>query len=560
MEKKKKVAHRRKDAAAFKQTEVSRKKEIGDIEIERGTDETSKISEKNITEKKTKKRSSFKNKIIRGVLIALCCVVVVALALGAVVFGTFMHYYNKMNYVVDNDITAIAPADIDTMEKDIDELESENYYVRRDITNADGEVIATTYDTIDLSALTDDERVSIEEEVAKELESASEAQKEALDRLASGQPYTPPTTEQDNVLVVKQDDVEREYETKTNDRGEITAVKKDGVEYEVVSNNKGQLIAVKNDGAGHEVNKDDEGNIISIEKNDQKYELGTDDAGTIVVLPPETSASESTASATLSAVSDVYNMLLIGTDLRAGAEGYGKSDAMILVSINRTNKTISMISFMRDLYADIPGYGVDKMNRAYKYGGGPLLMQTIEANYGIHIDNYAAVNFYSLIDIVDSLGGISINISPEEVEVANLYINEMCGGIGENPENYHIKGSGQLLLNGMQTVGYCRIRYVGRYDFERTERQRRVLLTIFSMLQSKSISEIDTFLNTALPKVTHNISSNTLAGLLMNAPAYMGYKVNTYRVPFDGTYHYSGEILVPDFSYTINELYNIINN
>jgi anionic cell wall polymer biosynthesis LytR-Cps2A-Psr (LCP) family protein len=124
-------------------------------------------------------------------------------------------------------------------------------------------------------------------------------------------------------------------------------------------------------------------------------------------------------------------------------------------------------------------------------------------------------------------------------------------------ENY-ITSSGNLHLNGVQTVGYCRIRYVGYMDFDRTERQRRVLITMASTLRSRNVTEINNFLNTALPKVTHNISSDTLASLLMNASTYLGYSINTYRVPFDGQYHYSGEILVPDFTYTIGTLYNII--
>lgn len=505
--------------------------------------------------KKDKNIVSRKKKIIRRVIIGLCCAAAILLVLVGVVYGVFQHYYNKTNYVPDDDITIMAAEQVESLKNDPDDKEGD-YYVRQEITNADGEVIGTTYNTVDLDSLTDEERASIEAQVAQELDAAAQEQSKALEMIASGQPYTPPTKEQNDVLVLKQDDIDREYETKEDEQGKLVIVNKDGDKYEVVSkNDDGQIIVVKNDGTDYEVSKDDKGNIVSINKGDQKYEVETDEVGAIVIVPPETKPAETTAPV---AASNVYNMLLIGTDLRAGHEGYGKSDSMILVSVNYTKKTINMISFMRDLYADIPGFSVNKLNRAYQYGGGPLLMKTLETNYGIHVDNYAAVDFYALRDIVDSLGGISLNISSEEVEVANEYIRQMCLAIGEKPENYYISGSGQLQLNGMQTVGYCRIRYVGRYDFERTERQRRVLLTIFSILQTKSASEVNIFLNTALPKVTHNISSNTLAGLLMNAPTYLGYQVNTYRVPFDGTYHYSGEILVPDFMYTINELYKII--
>lgn len=556
MEKSKKAVHRKKNAGVSKakKSDADKKEGVEYIELSQKSDAASRDT----VRKKSKK--PLKHKVIIGVSVALGCIVILALALAGTAVGVFMHYYNKTDYVADDSITTIAPADLETMETDIDDLMQEQFYVRRDVTNEDGEVVGTTYDMVDLSSLTDEERASVEAEHADEMEQASSAQKEALDQLAAGQLQMPAASEQDDVLVVKQEHVENEYEVEKNAQGEITTVKKDGTSYEVVSNQNGNLVAVKNDGADYEVKKDDNGNVVSISKGDQKYEIETGSGSELVVKPPETDALETAAPTVPADQSDIYNLLLIGTDLRANMEGYGKSDTMILISINHTKKTINMISFMRDLYANIPGFGVDKMNRAYKYGGGPLLMQTIEANYGVHIDHYAAANFYSLIDIIDSIGGVSINISAEEAAVANQYINEMCSGIGANPQDYYIQGSGQLQLNGMQAVGYCRIRYVGRYDFERTERQRRVLLTIFSTLRTKSIPEIDAFLNTALPKVMHNIPSGTVAKLLVNAPSYMNYTVNTYRVPFDGAYHYSGEILVPDFSYTIGELYNIINN
>ena len=100
---------------------------------------------------------------------------------------------------------------------------------------------------------------------------------------------------------------------------------------------------------------------------------------------------------------NVYNILLIGVD-RRDKTWYGNSDSMILLSVNKDTKQIHMTSFMRDLYANIPDVGVKKLNAACAYGGGPLVVRTIEDNYKLPIDNYASVDFDSMIDIIDAVG------------------------------------------------------------------------------------------------------------------------------------------------------------
>lgn len=99
---------------------------------------------------------------------------------------------------------------------------------------------------------------------------------------------------------------------------------------------------------------------------------------------------------------------------------------MILMSINKDTKQIHMTSFMRDLYANIPDVGVKKLNAACAYGGGPLVVRTIEDNYKLPIDNYASVDFDSMIDIIDAIGGIELSPSDDEIRVANQYVDEMC--------------------------------------------------------------------------------------------------------------------------------------
>lgn len=242
--------------------------------------------------------------------------------------------------------------------------------------------------------------------------------------------------------------------------------------------------------------------------------------------------------------SGVYNILLIGSD-RRDTGWFGNSDSMILMSINHNAKRITLISFMRDLYANIEGEGVRKLNHAYAVGGGPLLCSTITTNYGVHIDNYATVDFTSMAAIVDILGGLDVELYQEEA----TYLN------GEH--GYSLV-AGVNHLNGEQAVSYARIRYIGQYDYERTARQRRILSLIFDKAKSMDVLTLNEMANTILPYITHNIDQGQLVTLMTQLPSMVGYELAQDRVPYDGLYSNMGEILVPDFQTTIDRLQQTI--
>lgn len=248
-----------------------------------------------------------------------------------------------------------------------------------------------------------------------------------------------------------------------------------------------------------------------------------------------------------------YNLLLIGVDVR-DVQWHGNSDSMILVTVNHDTKKIYMTSFMRDLYAEIPGYGVRKLNAAHAIGGGPLLMQTIESTYGVVIDNYARVDFSSLTNIIDIVGGVDIDVSAAEAEVANGYIKEMCGLEGKDYEANKIKSMGMLRLSGIQAVAYCRIRYVGNADFERTSRQREVLTALVYQAKNMGIGQLNTLINEVLPLVTHNVEQKTVLSLISQVPSLLSYEFVTGRVPYDGLYVSKNEILIPNMAETIKRL------
>lgn len=245
--------------------------------------------------------------------------------------------------------------------------------------------------------------------------------------------------------------------------------------------------------------------------------------------------------------------LLIGVD-RRDKTWYGNSDSMILMSINKDTKQIHMTSFMRDLYANIPDVGVKKLNAACAYGGGPLVVRTIEDNYKLPIDNYASVDFDSMIDIIDDIGGIELSPSDDEIRVANQYVDEMCRLRNVEASAHQYTAGGEQHVDGYQAVAYARIRYVGNSDYQRTERQREVLSKMMQKMKSSSVTELSALADTILPSVTHNIDQSTLMTLIGELPTILSYEIVQSRVPYDDLYSSKGEMLVPDFSATISRL------
>lgn len=254
---------------------------------------------------------------------------------------------------------------------------------------------------------------------------------------------------------------------------------------------------------------------------------------------------------------DVYNVLLVGVD-RRDKSWAGNSDSMILMSLNYKKEQISMISLMRDTYVDIPGIGKRKLNAAHANGAGPLLLETVTKNYKIQVDRYVSVDFNSMIDIIDKVGGVELTLSAEEVRVANNYITEMCGLRNLEPTNYFFIQEGTKTCSGIQAVAYARIRYVGRSDYERTERQRTVLTKVFEKLKTMSLPDLYSFVEDVLPLVTHNIPEDEMWSLLAKSPSLFQYKLVKDRIPYDDMYKViyvnCQDMLVPDWEPTIAKL------
>ena len=247
----------------------------------------------------------------------------------------------------------------------------------------------------------------------------------------------------------------------------------------------------------------------------------------------------------------VMNILLLGTD-DYQSNDVGRSDSMMLVSVDTRHKKLKVTSLMRDLYVAIPGYGSNKLNAAYSLPGGKEkgareVVSTVEANFGVDINRFVIVDFTAFPKIIDSLGGVEITLSKEtnssgenEADLINTYSGDS--------KKVH---TGVNNLTGLQARYYSRIRAIGD-DYERTERQRKVFASVISKMKTSNLAKIDSVLASALPLVTTNMTKNEVVSLAANSLTYLNYPVSQHRVPADGEFEPKtldvGACLVPDLS------------
>jgi LCP family protein required for cell wall assembly len=201
------------------------------------------------------------------------------------------------------------------------------------------------------------------------------------------------------------------------------------------------------------------------------------------------------------------NIALFAVD-RRNKEQQGNSDVIMVISIDPVTKKIKMSSILRDTYVNIEGKGMDKINAAFATGGPQLAIKTINQNFNLDIKDYINVDFFGTAKMIDALGGVTVNIKPEEISYLNTYLKEIS--IIENIPPVPVTNPGSQLLNGKQAVAYTRIRAVGRGDYERTERQRNVLVALFNKLQGAGPAIYPVFMSKILPNMETSMSSMTL--------------------------------------------------
>ena len=232
----------------------------------------------------------------------------------------------------------------------------------------------------------------------------------------------------------------------------------------------------------------------------------------------------------------VTNILLIGNDSREQGDD-GRSDAMILLSISNKTKKIHMTSLLRDMYVEIPGKEGNRLNAAYAYGGPTLLLETIEQNLGITVNRYVLVNFQAFANLVEAVGGVDLELSNEEVKWVNAYLNEynLLEGRDITTDYLDESLSGMIHLNGPQALAYCRNRYIGT-DFERTNRQRKVIAGIVSKLPVALATNSGELAEGLFPQLTTNLTQAECYSLSLQASKFMTYEMVQSSIPIEGSY------------------------
>lgn len=279
---------------------------------------------------------------------------------------------------------------------------------------------------------------------------------------------------------------------------------------------------------------------------------------------------------------NVMNILLIGEDIRdTEIEERANTDVMMIISINRENHTITLTSLMRDMYVYMEKFNASgKLNSAYWHDGADYLEEVIEDYFRIDIDRYVKVNFRQFIDIVETVGGLDVDVSYNEayammepLNEQNKYLDYDWGTdyidleqYGLNPWEYAYgdenEPTAHLHLNGNQALAYARIRYGCGDDYARTQRQREVITLIIDKSKTLSLTKLDGLIKEIFPEVETDIDDGEIASLLLNTSEYLTYDIQQLRIPVEGYYTddfiWSQQVLRPDYQANAAIMRNMI--
>lgn len=244
--------------------------------------------------------------------------------------------------------------------------------------------------------------------------------------------------------------------------------------------------------------------------------------------------NEVSGSVTKEQFNNIKNVALFGID-------GGRSDTIIIASINQNNHTIKLISIPRDTYVAVEGHGKTKINHAYAYGKETLALKTINENFGLNISEYVTINFKGLINIINKLGGIEIEITKAEMDYINQYVEESYRLTGRTVKT--LSSYGKVTLNGEQALTHARNRTVGN-DFYREERQRDVITAVMEKVSKMSITKIWGLSDSILSEVKTNLDINECMGILTSALGNSSEYINnvtSLQIPSDKDGNGSGK-------------------
>lgn len=233
---------------------------------------------------------------------------------------------------------------------------------------------------------------------------------------------------------------------------------------------------------------------------------------------------------------DIENYLIFGIDALTVSETKSRTDSIIIATVDAKHNSIKLTSIMRDTKVFIEGRtGPSKINAAYVFGGVGLMINTINQTFNLDIQKFAMVDMYSSESIIDSVGGVYINVNKEEINFINNSVQGSNFKFKDfSPASPYVKESGYQLLNGRQSVGYGRIRKVGS-DSARTQRQRNVLTQLIIQFKSAPFSKKLAFFDKVAGSFETNITKTQMMALAFEALGNMD-DIQQYRVPQTGMY------------------------
>ncbi|AGK95825.1 LCP family protein [Clostridium pasteurianum] len=236
------------------------------------------------------------------------------------------------------------------------------------------------------------------------------------------------------------------------------------------------------------------------------------------------------------------NILLLGVDKLNETNDTGRADSNIILTLDKVHKKIKLTSLMRDmLMNNVGSKAQDKLTHAYAYGGPELSLKVVNDNLQMNMKDFVKVDFVSFYKIVDAIGGVDLNVADSEIASINKYIKEVA--VVEKKTPFYLTKGGMQKLNGMQALAYCRIRSVGNGDFERTQRQRAVLIEIFNKISSMNLSQISNMLDTVLPYVETSLSKKAILSYTSYALINNIKTVEQLRLPEDKTGYSTNRII-----------------
>lgn len=255
---------------------------------------------------------------------------------------------------------------------------------------------------------------------------------------------------------------------------------------------------------------------------------------------------------------DYRNIALLGIDSREDND-VGRSDAIVILTIDKKHNSIKLTSIARDTYVSIEDHSKDKLTHAYAYGKSELAVKTLNSNFGLEITDYLTMNFHKLSRVIDYIGGVTVDVdSREQGDLNNRTFPEMRA-LGFDCPN--ITSPGVQRLNGAQAVCYARIRYIDG-DIERGNRQKEVLMAMYSEVKKMGALKLPNVAQMILSECQTSLSTNDIMDLgmwaVLSSPEIKQLSIPNDNIPSSGKMISGGWYYVYDIGLAKNEIKDFI--